>query len=150
MQAVFLPLHVFDDDVVNVAQARAVFEHLPGRVRVEVDLDEVLVANGEQAVARDVGEDVVVDRVLVEVVTIDSKTCAACGYMVATANNAAKIYGDKVKVVERSIMFPENLAFVSKVGLTNLPSLLVNGVIKHISLIPTVEKLREEIEEAMK
>ena len=90
------------------------------------------------------------DHVLVEVVTIDSKTCAACGYMVATANNAAKIYGDKVKVVERSIMFPENLAFVSKVGLTNLPSLLVNGVIKHISLIPTVEKLREEIEEAMK
>ena len=61
-----------------------------------------------------------------------------------------QIYGDKVKVVERSIMFPENLAFVSKVGLTNLPSLLVNGVIKHISLIPTVEKLREEIEEAMK
>ena len=47
-------------------------------------------------------------------------------------------------------MFPENLAFVSKVDLTNLPSLLVNGVIKHISLIPTVEKLREEIEEAMK
>ena len=90
------------------------------------------------------------DHVLVEVVTIDSKTCAACGYMVATANNAAKIYGDKVEVVERSIMFPENLAFVSKVGLTNLPSLLVNGVINHISLIPTVEKLREEIEEAMK
>ena len=53
MQAVFLTLQVFDDDVVNVAQARAVFEHLPGRVRMEVDLDEILVANGQQAVARD-------------------------------------------------------------------------------------------------
>ena len=58
VQAVFLTLHVFDDDVVNVAQARAVFEHLPGRVRVEVDLDEILVANGQQAVARDVALDI--------------------------------------------------------------------------------------------
>ena len=90
------------------------------------------------------------EYVLVEAVTIDSKTCAACGYMVATANNAAKPYGDKVKVVERSIMYPEELAFVSKIGLTNLPSLLINGEIRHISLIPTVEKLRSEIEEAMK
>ena len=68
MQAVFLTLHVFDDDIVDVAETGAVFEHLPGRVRVEVDLDEVLVAHGEQTVARDVGEDVVVDCVLVEVV----------------------------------------------------------------------------------
>lgn len=73
MQAVFLTLHVFDDDVVDVAETGAVFEHLPGRVRVEVDLDEILVAHGEQAVARDVGEDVVVDRVLIEAVTLDEQ-----------------------------------------------------------------------------
>ncbi len=90
------------------------------------------------------------DHVLIEAVTIDSKTCAACGYMVATANDAAKPYGDKVVVVERSIMNPESLTFMTKVGLTNLPSLLINGEIRHISLIPTVEKLREEIEEALK
>ena len=81
--------------------------------------------------------------------TIDSKTCAACGYMVAAAEAAAKAYGDKVKVVERSIMHPESLSFMKKVGLTNLPSLLVQGQIKHVSLIPPVEKLREEIEEVL-
>lgn len=90
------------------------------------------------------------DYILVEVVTISSKTCATCGYMAATADNAAKIYGDKVKVVERSIMFPENLAFVGEVGLTDLPSLLVNGIVKHISPIPTIERLRKEIEGAMR
>ena len=73
VQAVFLTLHVFDDDIVDVAETGAVFEHLPGRVRVEMDLDEVLVAHGEQTVARDVGEDVVVDRVLVEVVAFDEQ-----------------------------------------------------------------------------
>lgn len=63
----------FDDDIVDVAETGAVFEHLPGRVRVEVDLDEVLVAHGEQTVARDVGEDVVVDRVLIEAVAFDEQ-----------------------------------------------------------------------------
>ena len=90
------------------------------------------------------------DHVLVEVVTIDSKTCAACGYMVATANDAAAPLGAVVKVVERSIMKPENLSFVSKMGLVNLPSILINGKIRHISLIPPVEKLREEIQAAQK
>ena len=93
MQAVFLTLHVFDDDVVNVAQARAVFEHLPGRVRVEVDLDEVLVAHGEQTVARDVGEDVVVDRVLVEVVAFDEQLGVKPESIVMNVGSAAVGYG---------------------------------------------------------
>ena len=46
-------------------------------------------------------------------------------------------------------MHPESLSFMKKVGLTNLPSLLVQGQIKHVSLIPPVEKLREEIEEVL-
>ena len=73
VQAVFLALHVVDDDVVNVAQARAVFEHLPGRVRVEVDLDEVLIADGQQAVARDILLDIVMNGVLVEAVSFDEQ-----------------------------------------------------------------------------
>jgi uroporphyrinogen decarboxylase len=90
------------------------------------------------------------DHVLVEVVTIDSKTCAACGYMVATAEDASKGFGDKVKVVERSIMFKETLSFCGKTGLKNLPSILINGEIRHISLIPPVETLKKEIQAAMK
>ena len=88
------------------------------------------------------------DHVLIEVVTIDSKTCAACGYMVAAANDAATPFGDSVKVVERSIMYPETLAFITKIGLKNLPTILINGDIRHISLIPTVETLKQEIEAA--
>ncbi len=88
------------------------------------------------------------DHVLIEVVTIDSKTCAACGYMVAAANDAAASFGDSVKVVERSIMYPETLAFITKIGLKNLPTILLNGDIRHISLIPTVETLKQEIEAA--
>ncbi len=89
------------------------------------------------------------DHVLVEVVTIDSQTCAACGYMVAVAKDTAKRFGDNVKVVERSIMYPETLAFITKIGLANLPTILVQGEIKHISLIPPIDKLASEVEEAL-
>ncbi|BCS96549.1 hypothetical protein DSLASN_21810 [Desulfoluna limicola] len=90
------------------------------------------------------------DHVLIEIVTIDAQTCAACGYMVASANDAAAPFGDKVKVVERSIMSPENVSFMGKVGLANAPAMLINGEIKHVSLIPTSETLEAEIKTAMK
>jgi uroporphyrinogen decarboxylase len=90
------------------------------------------------------------DHVLVEVVTIDSKTCAACGYMVKAANDAAAAYGEGVKVVERSIMYPENLSFMNAIALKNAPSIVINGEIKHVSLIPPVEDLVEEIKAASK
>lgn len=88
-------------------------------------------------------------HVTLEVITIDSKTCAACTYMVATAKDAAKSFGDKVKVVERSIMKKETLAYITKVGLANLPSIMIDGEIRHISLIPPVEKLTQELKEAL-
>lgn len=70
--------------------------------------------------------------------------------MVASANDASAIDGVKVKVVERSIMYPENVSFMGKVGLANAPAMLINGEIKHVSLIPTSEVLKAEIEAAMK
>ena len=39
LQTVFLTLHVFDDDVVDLAQRSGVFQQLPRLVGVEVDLD---------------------------------------------------------------------------------------------------------------
>ncbi|SCY43196.1 uroporphyrinogen decarboxylase family protein [Desulfoluna spongiiphila] len=89
------------------------------------------------------------DHVLIEVITIDSQTCAACGYMVASANAAAAPFGHKVKVVERSIMYPENVAFMGRIGLANAPAMLINGEIKHVSLIPAGDTLTSEIKAAM-
>lgn len=89
------------------------------------------------------------DHVLVEVVTIDSKTCAACGYMVAAATDAARGLPG-VKVVERSIMKRENLAFINKMGIANLPSIVINGTLRYVSLIPPVDTLRKELEGAGK
>ena len=45
LQTVSLTLHVLDDDIVDVAQRSAVFQHLPGFIGMEMDLDQILVAH---------------------------------------------------------------------------------------------------------
>ena len=86
------------------------------------------------------------DHVLIEVLTIDSATCAACGYMKAAADDMPGIFGnEKVKVVERKILEMENIARVEKMGVSNLPAMAINGVVKHVSLIPSRSELEEEI-----
>jgi uroporphyrinogen decarboxylase len=91
------------------------------------------------------------DHVLIEVLTIDAATCAACGYMKAAADEMVGIYGaDKVEVVERSIMEPENIARLGKLGVANLPAMAVNGKVTHISLIPNRAELSDELKPLVK
>lgn len=69
LQSCRLPLHVFHHDVKDFAKGSAVFKNLPGTVGVKVELDQRLVANGEQAVALKGCGDVVEDFVLAELLT---------------------------------------------------------------------------------
>jgi uroporphyrinogen decarboxylase len=89
------------------------------------------------------------DKPLVEVFTLDSDTCAACGYMMGAANRAVAEAG-AVDLVEYKFTKAENIARVVKMGITNLPSLYINGELKFSSLIPSNRELLEEIEKAKK
>jgi uroporphyrinogen decarboxylase len=87
---------------------------------------------------------------LVEVFTLDSETCAACGYMLGAAQRAVGELGGQVDLVEYKFTRPENVARVMKMGISNLPSLYINGLLKFSSVIPSnrelVEEIRKEIE----
>ncbi len=87
---------------------------------------------------------------LIEVFTVDSATCAACGYMAAAAMEMKDYFGDKVDIIERKITDPENVARLEIIGLKNLPTLLINGEPKFISIIPTRAQLRKEIEKYLR
>lgn len=89
-----------------------------------------------------------IERPLVEVFTLDSETCAACGYMWNAAQRACA--GLDVDLVEYRFTRPENVARVMKMGITNLPSLFINGKLKYSSLIPSNRELVEAIREVMK
>ena len=60
-------VHILDDNVENLAEGRAVLQHLPGLVCMEMDLDQFLVSDGNQAVAVKMFPEVGVDCLFVEV-----------------------------------------------------------------------------------
>ena len=84
---------------------------------------------------------------LVEVFTLDSDTCAACGYMMGAAARAVSETVN-VDLVEYKFTSPENIARVVKLGVKNLPSLYINGELKYSSIIPSNRELQEEIQKA--
>lgn len=89
-------------------------------------------------------------KVIIDVITLDSESCAPCQYMMSAVKNACEGLGDKVEYVEHKIKFKESVAFMLKLGVKNIPTIVIDGEIKFISIIPDIPTLRAEIEKAIK
>jgi len=87
---------------------------------------------------------------LVEVFTLDSDTCAACGYMMGAALRAVHELNGQVDLIEYKFTQAENVARVMKMGVKNLPSLYINGMLKYSSIIPSNRELLETIRKTIK
>ncbi|MBP8965718.1 MAG: thioredoxin family protein, partial [Flexilinea sp.] len=85
------------------------------------------------------------EKPLVEVFTLDSETCAACTYMWNTAKRVVEELGGKADIIEYRFTKKENVARVMKMGIKNLPSIVINGELKYSSVIPNPAELRNEI-----
>lgn len=90
------------------------------------------------------------DKPLIEVFTLDSATCPACGYMLSAAQRAAQELAGQVDMVEYKITERENIARLRKMNIRNLPSILINGQLEFSSIIPSNQELRERIEKYRK
>lgn len=88
-------------------------------------------------------------QVIIDVVTLDSESCAPCQYMVEAVKNASTKFAGKVRWTEHKIKEKESVAFMLKMGVTNIPTLLIDGEIKYISIIPDEEKLERDIASAV-
>ena len=89
------------------------------------------------------------EKPLVEVFTLDSDTCAACGYMLGAAQRAVGELGGQADMIEYKFTKPENIARVMKMGIKNLPSLYINGELKFSSIIPGNTELIAEIKKSI-
>ena len=89
------------------------------------------------------------DKVIVDVVTLNAKSCAACQYMLKAAEVACEPYGDKVICREYNILTQEGVQMMATLGVRNLPTLVIEGNKEFISHIPPINEIQAKIEEYM-
>lgn len=85
------------------------------------------------------------DKVLIELFTLDPEQCAACTYMVNSVLDAYDEIKDLADYKIYKYFIREDIARTRKMGLANLPTLCINGEQKWVSIIPSKEELIEEV-----
>lgn len=89
--------------------------------------------------------------VIVDVITLDSSTCAPCQYMMDAARRAAKEIGSGVVVNEHKITRREGLGVFCRLNAGHVPTICIDGKPTFISIIPDgpqlVNAIRERLEE---
>lgn len=85
-------------------------------------------------------------KVIIDVITLDSASCAPCQYMMNAVKAACEGLEDKVSYVEHKVKEKESVVCMLKLGVSNIPTICIDGEIRHVSIIPDVPALRAEIE----
>jgi MtaA/CmuA family methyltransferase len=86
------------------------------------------------------------DKVVVDVVTLDSSSCAPCQYMVDAVERAAEPFGKKVVVQEHRIKEKEGVQMMVSLGVMKIPTIVIDGQVEFSSQIPPIHEIRKKIE----
>ena len=86
----------------------------------------------------------------IDVVTLDSASCAPCQYMMNAVQRAVEQFGNEVIVREHKIKEREGLAMMKLLGVKKIPSVCIAGKVQFSSNIPPVELISETIREKLK
>jgi len=85
-------------------------------------------------------------EVIVDVITLDSTSCAPCQYMMEAVEKAAAKAFVKVYINEHKIKARAGLGMMKKLGVSNLPTICIDGEIAFASIIPDMKTLVKAIE----
>ena len=88
------------------------------------------------------------DEVIIDVITLDSLACAPCQYMMDAAHKAAEAAAVHCRIVEHKIKQREGIGAMVKLGVSNLPTICINGTPRFESIIPGHDTLVEALEAA--
>jgi uroporphyrinogen decarboxylase len=89
------------------------------------------------------------DAVVVDLVTLDSASCAPCQYMVEAVRAAAAVFGHKVVCHEHKVKQIDGLRVMLALGVHNIPTICMDGEIVFVSIIPSRDKLIAAIRERL-
>ncbi|GGA87547.1 hypothetical protein GCM10011369_32010 [Neiella marina] len=86
------------------------------------------------------------DKVVVDVITLDSSSCAPCQYMVNAVARAAETLGERVIYKEHRVKEAEGIQMMVTLGVRNIPTIVMDGNIEFVSQIPPVSEITAKIE----
>lgn len=85
-------------------------------------------------------------KVKIDVITLDSASCAPCQYMMNAVLNATERLGDSVITEEFKIKENRGLAMMSVLGVKKIPTICIDGEVCFSSIIPPVNEIKKAIE----
>jgi MtaA/CmuA family methyltransferase len=94
------------------------------------------------------------DKVIVDVITLDSESCAPCQYMVEAVKKIAPHFEGIVEWREHAIKKLEAVTFMSSLMVKNIPTICIDGKIAFVSQIPPkqilIAAIQKRINEKLK
>lgn len=81
------------------------------------------------------------DKVIVDVITLDSQSCAPCQYMVEAVKRITPHFEGLVEWREHAIKKLEAVTFMSSLMVKNIPTICIDGKIAFVSQIPPKQEL---------
>jgi len=87
------------------------------------------------------------DKVIVDIITLDSEACAPCQYMVEAVRRIAPQFEGIVEWREHKIKHAESIQFMTSLMVKNIPTICIDGKITFVSQIPPKETLVAAIQE---
>jgi uroporphyrinogen decarboxylase len=88
-------------------------------------------------------------KVVVDIITLDSASCAPCQYMVEAVKQASSGFDGKVIINEHKIKYVDGIRMMLALGVQNVPTTCVNGKVSFISRIPPRAEIEKAIEKAL-
>jgi uroporphyrinogen decarboxylase len=82
----------------------------------------------------------------VDIITLDSTSCAPCQYMLEAARQAAARLDSPVVITEHKIKTREGLGVMTKLGVRNIPTICIDGHARFVSILPDQNVLFEAIQ----
>jgi uroporphyrinogen decarboxylase len=94
------------------------------------------------------------DKVIVDIITLDSESCAPCQYMVEAVKRIAPHFEGVVEWREHAIKKMEAVSFMSSLMVKNIPTICIDGKIVFVSKIPPgkdlISAIQKRINEKLK
>ncbi|MDX9883423.1 MAG: uroporphyrinogen decarboxylase family protein [Prolixibacteraceae bacterium] len=94
------------------------------------------------------------DKVIVDIITLDSESCAPCQYMVEAVKRVVPQFEGVVEWREHPIKKMESVSFMSSMMVKNIPTICIDGKIAFVSQIPPqnllIEAIQNRINEKLK